>query len=63
MVNAFITSWIANGLGAPGEVRVDNGGELDNPLNLEAMEQYNIEVRATGAHLLGLMGHVREITE
>ena len=49
VVNAFITSWIANGLGAPGKVLVDNGGEFDNPLYLEAMERYNIEVCATGA--------------
>ena len=49
VVNAFITSWIANGLGAPGKVLVDNGGEFDNPLYLEAVEQYNIEVCATRA--------------
>ena len=49
MVNAFTTSWIADGLGAPRKVLVDNGGEFDNPLYLEAMEQYNIEVCATGA--------------
>ena len=30
VVNALITSWIANGLGAPGKVIVDNGGEFDN---------------------------------
>ena len=48
-MNAFITSWIANGLGVPGNLLVDNGGEFDNPLYLKAMEQYNIEVYATGA--------------
>ena len=42
VVNAFITTWIANGL-------VNNGGEFDNPLYLEAMEQCNIEVCATEA--------------
>ena len=61
MVNAFITSWIANDLGSPGRVLKDIGGEFDNPLYLEAMEQHNIEVCATGAHLLAVMGHVREI--
>ena len=40
--NAFITTWIANGL-------VNNSGEFDNPLYLEAMEQCNIEVCATEA--------------
>ena len=49
MVNAVITSWIANGLESQRKVLVDNGGEFDNPLYLEAMEQYNIEVCATGA--------------
>ena len=49
MVNAFIISWIANGLWAPGRVIEDNGGEFDNPLYLEAVEQYNIDVYATGA--------------
>ena len=49
VANAFITSWIVNGLGPPGKVLVDNGGEFDNPLYLEAIEQYNIEVCATGA--------------
>ena len=49
VVNAFITSWTANGLGAPRKVLVDNGGEFDNPLYLEAMEQYNIEVCTIGA--------------
>ena len=48
VVNAFITSWIANGLGAPRKVLADNGGGFDNPPYLEAMEQYNIEVCATG---------------
>ena len=51
VVNAFITSWIANGLGAPRNVLVDNGREFDNSLYSEAilMEQYNIEVCANGA--------------
>ena len=49
VVNAFITSWIANGLGAPRNVFVDNGREFDNPLYLEAMEQCNTEVCATEA--------------
>ena len=48
-MNAFITTWTANGLGAPEKVLVNNGGEFDNPFYLEAMEQYNIEVCATGA--------------
>ena len=42
VVNAFITSWIASGLGAPRKLLVDNGREFDNSLCLEAMEQYNI---------------------
>ena len=49
VVESFITTWIAAGFGAPRKVLVDNGGEFDNPLYLEAMEQYNIEVCATGA--------------
>ena len=35
--------------GVPEKVLVNNGGEFDNPLYLEAMEQYNIKVCATGA--------------
>ena len=50
MVEAFITTWIASGFGAPRKVLVDNGGEFDNLLYLEAMEQYGIEACATGAH-------------
>ena len=34
VMNVFITSWIANGLGAPGKVLVDNGGEFDNSLHI-----------------------------
>ena len=49
VVNSLITSWIANGLGAPRKVLVDSGGEFDNPLYLKAMEQNNIEACATGA--------------
>ena len=49
VVESFITTWIAAGFGAPRKVLVDNGGEFDNPLYLNAMEQYNIEVCATGA--------------
>ena len=48
MVNAFIITWIANGLGAPRKVLADDGGEFDSPLYLEAVGQYNIEVCATG---------------
>ena len=48
VVNALITTWMPNGLGTPGKVLVDNGGEFDNPLYFEAMEQYNIEVCANG---------------
>ena len=50
VVESFITTWIASGFGSPRKVLVDNGGEFDNPLYLEAMEQYGIEVCATGAH-------------
>ena len=50
VVESFITTWISTGFGAPKKVLVDNGGEFDNPLFLEAMEQYNIEVCATGAN-------------
>ena len=49
VVESFITTWIHAGFGAPRKVLVDNGGEFDNPLYLNAMEQYNIEVCATGA--------------
>ena len=49
MVTAFITSWIANGPGAPGKVLVDNVEEFDNPLYLETMEESNFKVCATGA--------------
>ena len=50
VVESFITTWIASGFGSPRKVLVDNGGEFDNALYLEAMEQYGIEVCATGAH-------------
>ena len=50
VVEAFITEWIAMGLGAPNKVLVDNGGESDNPVYIEAMEQYNIEAITTGAN-------------
>ena len=49
VVNAFITTWITNGLGAPVKVLVDNGGEFDSLLYSEVMEQYNIKACATGA--------------
>jgi len=49
VVEAFITTWIASGMEAPNKVLVDNGGEFDNKEYVEAMEQYNIEVCATGA--------------
>ena len=49
VLNIVITTWTANGLGALGKILVDNGGEFDNPLYLEAMEQNNIEVCAIGA--------------
>ena len=52
MVNAFITTWITNGLGALGKVLAGSGGEFDNPLYSEAMEQYNIKFFATGASSL-----------
>ena len=50
IVDSFIKTWIALGFGAPRKVLVDNGGEFDNPLYLEAMEQYGVEVCATGAY-------------
>jgi len=50
IVDSFINTWIASGLGAPNKVLVDNGGEFDNPELLEAMEQFNIEVCATAAY-------------
>lgn len=49
IVKAFITTWIDSGFGAPNKVIVDNGGEFDNPEYLDIMEQFNIEVCATGA--------------
>ena len=49
IVEAFISTWLTAGFGAPNKVLVDNGGEFDNNDYLEAMEQYNIEVCATGA--------------
>ena len=36
VVESFITTWIAAGFGAPRKVLVDNGGEFDNPLYLNA---------------------------
>ena len=50
VVDSFITTWIASGMGAPNKVLVDNGGEFDNPELLETMEQFNIEVCATAAY-------------
>ena len=50
VVDSFINTWIAAGMGASNKVLVDNGGEFDNPELLEAMEQFNIEVCATGAY-------------
>ena len=50
IVDSFVTTWIAAGMGAPNKTLVDNGGEFDNNEYLEAMEQFNIEVCATGAH-------------
>ena len=50
VVDSFISTWIASGMGAPNKVLVDNGGEFDNPELLEAMEQFNIEVCATAAY-------------
>ena len=38
------------GLGAPNKVLVDNGGEFDNLVYIEALEQYNIEPITTGAN-------------
>ena len=49
VVNAYILTWIDSGFGASNKVVVDNGREFDNPEFLDAMEQYNIEVCATGA--------------
>ena len=50
VVDSFINTWIAAGMGASNKVVVDNGGEFDNPELLEAMEQFNIEVCATAAY-------------
>jgi len=49
VVNAFILTWIDAGFGAPNKVLVYNGGDLDNMEYLNTMEQFNIEVCATGA--------------
>jgi len=50
VVEAFIITWIASGMGAPNKVLVDNGGEFDNKEYVEAMEQYSIDVCATGTY-------------
>ena len=50
VVKAFITEWIAMELGAPNRVLVDNGGEFDNEIYIEAMEQYNVEPITTEAN-------------
>ena len=42
VVKAFTTEWIAVEMGAPNRVFVDNGGEFDNAIYIEAMEQYNV---------------------
>ena len=51
VVKAFIMEWIGMGFGAPQRVLVDNGGEFDNPIYLDAMQQYNIEPLATAANI------------
>ena len=50
VVKAFIIDWIAMGLGTPNRVLVDNLGEFDNAIYIQAMEQYNVELITTRAN-------------
>ena len=50
VVKAFIAEWIAMELGAPNRVLIDNGGEFDNAMNIEAVEQYNDEPITAGVN-------------
>ena len=47
VVKAFITEWLAMGLGAPNRVLVYSGSEFYNALYIEVMEQYNVETITT----------------
>ena len=47
--DTFITMWIGSGLGAPGKILVDNGGEFANEEYKDRCENFNIMVCHTAA--------------
>ena len=49
IVESIVTQWIGSGLGAPGKILCDNGGEFANQTFLDLCENMNMEVMHTAA--------------